>query len=143
MSDDRSNNHLDPNLRKAEAILLGFFNIKRYPLRAEKREMAKVAGVSLHFVISFFYHTRTIAKKIEAATGNKQIYRHKRNSSEIEPIVNIFMSDKIDFGIRFFHFGNRNDLYVRLDPALVPNYKSNKQRNNSIGIEAEKNRRNI
>ena len=104
-------------IRKADEILLGFFNINRYPLRNEKRKMAELADVTLQYVINFFYHTRVVAKKIEKVTGRKHIYRLKHNSLDIEPIDGMFISSELGRNARFFHFGSQNSLFQRMQTS--------------------------
>lgn len=100
-------------LRKIDATLLGFFNIKRYPLRAEKRQMAELVDVTLQYVINFFYQTRSCANKFEKETGLKYLYKLKPNSLKIEPITGICICDK-NHTPRWFYFSNQNNLYLRL-----------------------------
>lgn len=110
------------NIRRADEILLGFFNIKRYPLRQEKRQMAELAGVTLQYVINFFYHTRNIAKKIEDITGRKHIYKLKPCSIEIEPIDDMFINDSRMEKTKWFYYSNKNSLYSRMDTGPKKKY---------------------
>lgn len=55
---------------KANAILYEYFRNNRYPKRVEKLRLAEKAGVSLQFVINFFYNTRSRIKSLE----KRQVY---------------------------------------------------------------------
>lgn len=112
--------------KRANAILLEYFHNNRYPKKTEKLKLAERAGVTLQFVINFFYNTRSRIKSLE-----KQQY-FCTNTQRIEPFPSDFdqqiricnqnhirfANKELDKRIGFMN-GSNNSLYISM-PLIKP-----------------------
>lgn len=108
---------------KANAILYEYFRNNRYPKRVEKLRLAEKAGVSLQFVINFFYNTRSRIKSLEKRqvylnnnyknsyyySGSRNFYRYPMFSGD----DNYFTFRSPEYGVCVLN-GRNNSLYKSL-----------------------------
>lgn len=128
----------DHELIRANSILYEYFRNNRYPKRIEKLKLAEKAGVTLQFVINFFYNTRSRIKHLERRQSflenrNRSLYFSKepglyyRYPSFLDDAHNPFCFRSPEHGISILN-GMNNSLYKSLpivSPTLLNEFRMN------------------
>ena len=110
-------------IMRANAILYDYFRNSRYPKRIEKLKLAEKAGVSLQFVINFFYNTRSRIQNLEkrqAYINAEQRNTYLKNNINNHSGYSKIYEENLDFHSenKYLNGGN-NNLYKSL-PIISP-----------------------